>query len=222
MTSFTQTISIPYAPIVSRTGEAVEKKSEESKIEFIEVDDIRDLPLEAPHAGKLSLLSTLGVAPSSIETNNLAVMTAMSLFIATILSIWISNIVFISIFLILAIFTFIISMFTEDKPFRVKIGGLLGDFFIVGMTGTITEYIFHSYTIPILNVPIPIFSGLLLFMIINYMIVDCKRIYPVSTVAKSKFLAAFVISTQHAFEAFKTKFQDTIEDDISGRERRLN
>lgn len=216
MTTFTQPISVPFNPVASYTGEYDEK------IDFIEIEDIKDIAIDSHSSKAPSFFSTLGITPTPIVIDNVAATTALSLFIATIVSIWVSNIVIIFIFLGLALVTFITGLFVEEKPFRDKIASLLTDLFIVGIMGTITQYLFQNVTTPFINVPIPIFTGLLWLMIINYLILNSKRLYPTSSLTKSKLLTAFLLSARDGIDVFKSKLQERIEDDISGRERRPN
>jgi hypothetical protein len=223
MSTFTQQVSYGWNPLDPRGTQAVGLRNygtkPEEEVQVIEIEDIEEITdviaVDKVKSSTTPFIYLIGVTPTPALFSDVKYKLPLAILVSAIFSIWVSNITSLSILAILAVLNLLTSIiWDKSENYRIKLSRFVADLLIVGVSGTLVEYLFGNLTIPFTQISFSILSIILWFMIVSYLSLITKRLYPLTSIAQSKTLVDIALACKagmdHAIDNFKDRQQDKI------------
>lgn len=200
----------------SRAIEVIDEVNETETGKQIVIEDIRDIAIESKiNRQAYSFISLIGVTPTPGITGNLAVKLSLSVLLSAILSIWISNTYLLGIFAVLSLTDFFTSaVWDKNQNYRTKVSRLVADFLIIAVSITFIELIIGKIQIPYTQINISLVAVVLYIIILNYLFLISKRLFPLTSLAQSKTWVNLILAFRTGIEDFqKRQEKEVLNDD---------
>ena len=216
--SYTTTISLPENPLLNISGnyntsvDEPTKQQDTTTIQPIIVQDISDLYIS--EVSDSNFLLAIGLIPNKLIFTDWQKKLLLASFFSLLFSIWASNQLVLSVFITLNFLNFVTSIFVEKQvSFRQKLAYLINEALLVGLISGIAELLIGKINIPFTPFYISLLYISALFMSFYYLYEIVRRIYPITSLSKSKTLVNFILSIKDGFKYGRDKFDERQEKD---------